>query len=210
MTEPSVRRSDDDTQPIPVIRGRHAAPRPHRSPGQWALLVAREAGIIAAIVVVILILARLVLGQVAFVADDAMVPTVSAGDRVIVTTWGEVGVGDVVLVRSPEGWASPSDTSVARIIAIGGQRVACCDDAGRITVDGSPVEEPYLSGATDQVAFDVVVPADRVFVLADNRATARDSRVLLAEGGETSGTLPADDVLGRVVFVAWPPRGPVG
>lgn len=210
MTAPSVRRPDDDTQPIPVIRGRHAAPRPRRSPAQWALLIAREAGIVAAIVLAILIVARLIIGQVSFVADDAMEPTLSAGDRVVITSWGEPSAGDVVVVRSPAGWGGPADTSVARIIAVGGQSVACCDDDGRITVDGAPLDEPYLSDATDQVAFDVVVPPGRVFVLADNRATARDSRALLVDGGENAGTLPADDVLGRVVFVAWPPRGTVG
>lgn len=206
MTAPSVRRPDEDTQPIPIVRGRHAAPRPQRSPGQWAVLVAREAGIVAAVVVVLLIAARLVVGQLAYVADDAMEPTLSAGDRVVVTSWGEPASGDIVLVRTPEGWASPSDTSLARVIAVGGQRVVCCDDAGRITVDGTSLDEPYVAGATDQVDFDVVVPTGRVFVLADDRATARDSRALLdAEGG----TLAVDDVLGRVVLVAWPPRGPV-
>ena len=207
MTVPSVRRPDEDTQPIPVVRGRHAAPRPKRSAGQWAVRVAREAGIVAAIIVAFLIIARLVVGQVAHVADDAMEPTLSAGDRVVVTAWGEPASGDVVMVRTPEGWATPSDTSVARIIAVGGQRVVCCDGAGRITIDGAPLDEPYVAGATDQVDFDVTVPKGRVFVLADDRATARDSRALLGTG---DGTLAADDVLGRVVLVAWPPRGPVG
>lgn len=207
MTVPSVRRPDEDTQPIPVVRGRHAAPRPKRSAGQWAVRVAREAGIVAAIVVAFLIIARLVVGQVAHVADDAMEPTLSAGDRVVVTAWGEPASGDVVMVRTPEGWATPSDTSVARIIAVGGQRVVCCDGAGRITIDGAPLDEPYVAGATDQVDFDVTVPKGRVFVLADDRATARDSRALLDTG---DGTLAADDVLGRVVLVVWPPRGPVG
>jgi signal peptidase I len=204
VTVPSVRRPDDDTQPIPVVRGRHAAPRPKRSPGQWAVVIAREAGIVAAIVVALVIVARLVIGQVAYVADDAMEPTLSAGERVVVTAWGQPGPGDIVLVRSPEGWAATAETAVSRIIAVGGQRVACCDDAGRITVDGTPLDEPYVAGATDQLEFDVVVPDGRVFVLADNRATARDSRALLDTEG---GTLPVDDVLGRVTLVAWPPRG---
>jgi signal peptidase I len=207
VSTPSLQRPDDDTQPIPVVRGRHAAPRSKRSPQQWALVIAREAGIIAAIVVVIVIAVRLIVGQLAYVADDAMEPTLSAGDRVVVTTWGDPGFGDVVLGRSPEGWATASDTSVVRIIATSGQRVVCCDDTGSVTVDGVPLEESYVSGASDQVAFDTVVPAGRIFVLVDDRATARDSRALLDVEG---GTLSTDDVLGRVVLVAWPPRGPLG
>jgi signal peptidase I len=202
-----VRIPDDDTQPIPIVRGRHAAPRPRRSPGRWALLIAREAGIVAAIVVAVVILARLVVGQIAFVADDAMEPTLSTGDRVLVTSWGAPAAGDVVLVRSPAEWGTTSETTFARVIAVAGERVVCCDQTGRITVNGEPLSEPYLAGVTDQVEFDVVVPADRVFVLADDRSTARDSRALLASG---DGTLPTDDVLGRAIVIAWPPRGPVG
>lgn len=207
MSAPSLPRPEDDTQPIPVVRGRHAAPRPRRSPGQWALLVAREAGIIAAIVVALVILGRLVLGQVAFVADDAMEPTLQSGERVLVSGWGDPQPGDVVLVRTPEAWGVSSDTSFARVIALGGERVACCDESGRITVDGVALDEPYLIGPTDQATFDVVVPADRVFLLADDRDTARDSRAPSARG---DGTVPVDDIVGRAIVVAWPPRGPVG
>ncbi|MBM3687828.1 MAG: signal peptidase I [Actinobacteria bacterium] len=213
-----MRRSDDDTQPIPVTgapevdartpgAGRHAAPRVRRSLGSWALVIAREAGIVAAIVVAAVILARLIVGPIAYVSDDAMEPSIAAGSRVLVTSWGETAAGDLVLVRSPDAWASPTGTSVARVIAVGGQQVVCCDDSGRITVDGVALEEPYRSGPTDQVTFDVSVPDGRVFVLADRRGTARDSRALLPVEG---GSLPTSDIVGRVVVVLWPPRGFIG
>lgn len=206
MSASSLRPPDEDTQPIPVVRGRHAAPRPTRSAGTWTLLVAREIGIVAAIVVVVVVLARLAIGQLAHVADDAMEPTLPAGSRVVVTSWGEPSAGDLVLVQAPDAWGSPADTVVARLIASGGQRVACCDENGRITVDGVPLVEEYIAGRTDQVAFDVTVPQGRVFVLADRRDASRDSRTTLdAEGG----TLATEDVLGRVAWVVWPPRGPV-
>lgn len=207
MSAPSLRRGDDDTQPIPVVRGRHAAPRPRRSPSQWALLVAREAGIVAAIVVAVVIVGRLVLGQIAFVADDSMEPTLRAGERVLVSGWGEPQPGDVVLVQAPAAWDLTTDTAFARLIAQGGQRVACCDESGRITVDGVALEESYLDGPTDQVPFEVDVPVGRVFVLSDARDTARDSR---APGLPQGGTLSVDDVLGRVTLIVWPPRGTAG
>ena len=205
---PVVRRADDDTQPIPVVasRGRHAAPRPKRSAGAWALIAAREAGIVLGLAVSALLLLRLLAGQVAYVADDAMEPTVSSGDRVIITPWGQPRQGEVVLVRSPAAWGSPDGTAVVRVVAVGGQRVTCCDGDGRVRVDGTPLDEPYVAGPTDQVEFDVTVPDGRIFVLADRRTTARDSRAIL---DERSGSLALDDVLGRVVVVAWPPRGPV-
>ena len=81
-------------------------------------------------------------------------------------------------------------------------RIGC-----RITVDGVALDESYVSGRTDQVPFDVTVPDGRVFVLADRRGTARDSRALLPVDG---GSLPASDIIGRVIVVLWPPRGPIG
>lgn len=213
MSSTSLRRADEDTQPIPVVQaptsgvpGRHAAPRSRRGLARGAWVVVREAGLAVAIVVAIVVVARLLLGQFAYVADDAMEPTLAAGDRVIVTTWGQPGAGDVVLVRSPGGWGSASGTAVARIIAVEGQRVVCCDEAGRIVVDGQALDEPYVAGPTDQVEFDVIVPRGRVFVLADRREAARDSRTALEVEG---GTLPVEDVLGRVALAIWPPRGPV-
>jgi signal peptidase I len=161
---------------------------------------------VAAIVVALVIVARLVLGQIAFVSDDSMEPTLRAGERVLVSGWGEPQPGDVVLVQAPEGWELTSDTAFARVIAEGGQRVACCDESGRITVDGVALEESYVDGPTDQVRFDVVVPAGRVFVLSDDRDTARDSR---ARDLPQEGTVSVDDLLGRATAIVWPPRGAV-
>ncbi|MFZ9987917.1 MAG: signal peptidase I [Candidatus Nanopelagicales bacterium] len=204
-----------DTQPIPVVQvprneqaapvgpGRHAAPRTGRSLGRWSLVVAREVGIVAAAVVVVAIAARLLLGQVVYVADDAMAPAFAPGERVLVSPWGEAGVDDVVLVETAPAWGAPKVGSLVRVAAVGGQRIACCDDDGRITVDGVSRDEPFARGATDQVEFDVLVPEGRVFVLADDRSTARDSRALL---DVEQGTVDVDDILGRVVTVVWPPR----
>lgn len=199
----SALRPHEDTQPIPVVRGRHAAPKPKRSAASLALLVAREVGIVAAIVAVTVIFARLVIGQVAYVGDDAMGATLTSGERVLVSSWGSAGPGDVVLVRSPASWAAPEGAAFVRIIAIGGDRVTCCDPDGRITVNGVALEEDYVLGSTDQVGFDVAVPEGRVFVLVDDRASARDSRSLL---DVQSGTLDVADVRGRAVAVLWPPR----
>ena len=199
----SAVRPHDDTQPIPIVRGRHAAPRSKRSPAQWSLLIAREVGIVAAAVAVIVVIARLLLGQVAYVSDDAMAPTLAPGERVLVTSLGSPSPGDVVLVRSPAAWGVDADEAIVRVIAVGGQQITCCDDDGRITVDGTALSEPYLVGQTDQIEFDAVVPEGRVFVLVDDRDAARDSRALL---DVAEGTLALDDVRGRVIAALWPPR----
>lgn len=199
----SVTRSLDDTQPIPVVRGRHAATKSTRSRGRRTLVILREAGLVAAFVAVVAIGARLTLGQVAYVADDAMAPSFVAGERVLVSPLGDAQPGDVVLVPSHTAWGTPSSEALVRVVALGNQQVACCDDDGRITVNGAALDEPYLAGRTDQVEFDVTVPDGRVFVLVDDRSKARDSRVLLEAD---QGTVDVQDIRGRVIAVLWPPR----
>jgi signal peptidase I len=98
----------------------------------------------------------------------------------------------------------PADSGqdlVKRVIATGGDRIACCDDQGRIVLNGVPLNENYIVGPTDQVFFDVTIPDDGVFVMGDNRGDSRDSRFHL---DVNNGAVPTDNVVGRVVIVVWP------
>ena len=210
--------------------GRHAAPPPRRSAGWWALRIAREAGIVLGIALLASILVRLVLLEPLYVSGPAMSPTLGAGDRVLVakglSSVTGLSRGDVVAFADPDNWQdipapstsvfstalavlgiapSPDDDVVMRVIGVGGDRVECCDAQGRILVNGQAVDEDYLPAGmpTDQVTFDVVVPADSYFVLGDDRALARDSRYHLEVN---DGAVPDANVLGRVIMRAWPPQ----
>jgi signal peptidase I len=125
--------------------------------------------------------------------SGSMSPAISTGDIVIAerTGTGAPARSDIVVFDDPGGWAADvarltgtegaSTTFVKRVIGLPGERVACCDDSGRITIDGAPLDEPYLadSGALASVlAFDVVVPDGEMLVLGDDRAASIDSRYL--------------------------------
>ena len=207
-------------------RGRHAR-RATSGPGRFA----REVVIAGVVAILVAILIRTLLFQAFFVPSASMENTLQVGDRIIAsrisTTLGGVHRGDVVVFQDPGGWlpepppepdgvlgwirgalmtvglvASDSGQElVKRVIAVSGDRIQCCDARGRIIVNGVALDEPYVTGPTDQVHFDVTVGPDAMFVMGDNRANSRDSRYHL---DRDLGTVPVSNVVGRVMAVLWP------
>jgi signal peptidase I len=136
------------------------------------------------------------------VPTDSMQPTVDPGDHVLAQRVGsdQVHRGDVVVFTDPAWGDIPM---VKRVVAVGGDKVSCCDKQGRLTVDGKPITEPYLDqrGPASTTHFSVHVPAGRLFMLGDNRNVSEDSRFHLTD---SAGTVPAAEVKGRVQAIAWP------
>lgn len=200
-------------------------PRRSRFDGRrFTLLV-----VVAALAVALI---RALLVQSFVVPTGSMTPTVMAGDRVLVSRLayrtGSIERGDVIVfdgagVFAPEsvpartplaalgrGFAAlfslpvGSRDYVKRVVGLPGERVVCCDATGRLTVDGTPLPEPYVKpgDAASNVRFDVVVPSDRLWVMGDHRSDSADSRAHLGDPG--GGTVPVDRVVGRVVSIYWP------
>ncbi|MFI5772444.1 signal peptidase I [Streptomyces sp. NPDC051658] len=101
----------------------------------------------------------------------------------------------------------PSDDEqdlIKRVIAVGGDTVKCCGKDGRITVNGVPLDEPYLypGNPPSLIKFEVKVPPGRIFVMGDHRSDSADSRYHLDE--PEHGTVSEDEVVGRAVVIAWP------
>ena len=91
------------------------------------------------------------------------------------------------------------------MVAVGGDRVRCCDRQGRVTVNGVPLEEgDYVMDGQQPSArkFDVRVPEDRLWVMGDNQANSEDSRFHQNLRGR--GTIPVENVVGKVFALIWP------
>jgi signal peptidase I len=81
----------------------------------------------------------------------------------------------------------------------------CCDDAGKITVNGSAITEPYVfTGNTpSERTFDITVPAGRVWVMGDHRQESEDSRYH-DDGKGGTGSVPISAVTGKAFVLVWP------
>jgi signal peptidase I len=104
------------------------------------------------------------------------------------------------------GLASSGTDYIKRVIGLPGDRVACCDARGRITVNGVPLDEGsylYPGERPSDEPFQVTVPPGRLWVMGDNRADSADSRDHPDDPG--GGTVPESAVVGRAVAVIWPP-----
>ena len=143
--------------------------------------------------------------------------------------------GDIVVFKDPGGWldgqptAAPenpvagffdwllsvvgltapdsNDHLIKRVIGLPGDHVTCCNDFGQMTINGVPIDEPYLklpAGVTKVSAddFDVTVPAGSLWVMGDNRYNSRDSRYNRDKPG--NGFVPMSNVVGRAILITWP------
>ncbi|NOW01465.1 signal peptidase I [Isoptericola chiayiensis] len=144
----------------------------------------------------------------------------------------DVNRGDVVVFVDPGGWLPPTETPdagpvgnavreaatfigllpqdsgehlIKRVVGTPGDTVECCDDQGRVSVNGVPVDEdPYLAAGSvpSQTEFSTQVPDDMLFVMGDNRQNSQDSRYNTGKPG--GGFVPLDNVVGNAFVIVWP------
>ncbi|MEU0598757.1 signal peptidase I [Streptomyces sp. NPDC006393] len=140
------------------------------------------------------------------VPTSSMTPTIDMGDRVLAqrVDGDEIRRGDVVVFYD-KSWVSNAPV-VKRVVAVGGDTVSCCT-RGKLTVNGKPIDEPYLKGgvAEDKTIPTVKVPEGRLFLLGDERQGSLDSTAHLDDAAK--GTVARADVTARVDAVVWPMKG---
>ena len=81
--------------------------------------------------------------------------------------------------------------------------MVCCDAIGRLTVNGTPLDEPTSTPprCRRSATFDVVVPEGKLWVMGDNRNHSADSR---AHTDPDGGFVDIADIEGKAAVIAWP------
>lgn len=172
-----------------------------------------------------------------FVPSGSMENTLQVGDRIVAnvasSNFTSLQRGDIVIFEDTQGWlpADPnqkeptkvqnalaatgiiSDPSsrhmVKRVIGLPGDTIECCDDDGRIKINGQSIDETYLKRSSSSpitpgasTEFKVTVPEGGIWVMGDNRDQSSDSRFHMDL--ESNGVVRQEDVVGTVTILAWP------
>lgn len=147
-----------------------------------------------AIAVTIAILLRLFVFEFVCISQSSMEPTLYSNNYVFmerVTYWfSQPLFGDVIICKFPDSNA----TYVKRVIGVAGDTLEIKDGVLYINDEA---DRTYFSEDTQRMLPKTVVPEGSVYVLGDNRNVSVDSR--------TVGPLKLNMVLGKALFVIWPP-----
>src|SRR5690242_21081659 len=162
--------------------------------------------VVAAAILTLLVKAFII--QVYRIPSASMENTLEVGDRVLVNKvvyhFRDIARGDIIVFSGQDSWgpdAPPPPSNpvvrvfddvlsglglhsdqtyyIKRVIGLPGDRVACCDAQGRVTVNGIPLTEQsylYPGDAPSEIRFNIVVPPGRLWVMGDHRLISEDRK----------------------------------
>lgn len=230
-------RSSSSEEPSKTSRGKKE--RKHLPLWQETILL-----LVIALGLAVLIKAFFI--QAFYIPSESMEPGLVKDDRILVEKWSYWGDddperGDVVVFKDPGGWLGPGTADgptnpvakamvkvglypagghlVKRVVGVEGDTIECCDEQGRLSVNGVPLnEDDYVAddrGAKcngPMIGCDWStgpVPPDHIFVMGDNRAHSADSTVHMCREGEKDCAggaefVSTELVVGKVFVLLWP------
>ena len=158
------------------------------------LPVWQESILLLGIALVLAIVIKTFFVQAFYIPSESMEPGLIQNDRILVqkvSYWfgGDPSRGDVIVFEDPGGWLTgeePKPTGLAnllskiglyptgghlvkRVIGIEGDVIECCDDEGRILVNGEPIDESDYIAERKQCAG----AGHRLRLRVDDRARSR-------------------------------------
>ncbi len=183
--------------------------------------------------------------QAFYIPSSSMRPGLVVNDRILVqkpSYWfgGEPQRGDVVVFEDPGGWlpAPAAEATnwltrgmakiglyptgghlVKRVIGVAGDTIVCCDDDGRLEINGYVIDEddflapqrrcdgpmPSMCREDWRVG---PIPEGDLFVMGDNRGQSADSSAKIcrddAECDQDRPFVSTDLVVGKVFALVWP------
>ncbi|MCH5202800.1 MAG: signal peptidase I [Oscillospiraceae bacterium] len=160
----------------------------------WIFDVAHS--MILAVVLIVILLTFFF--RIVNVDGRSMMNTLLDSDKVIVTNFLYTPKNEDIIVISHG--AEYDKPIIKRVIATENQTLKIDFENQRIYVDGTLIDEPYVSSELKEGNTNIpsVVPEGKVFVMGDNRLESLDSRY------SEIGLIDEDDIIGKAQFVIFP------
>ena len=206
----------------------------------------QESLLLLGLAIVLALVVKTFLVQAFYIPSGSMEPGLEINDRILVqkvSYWsGGPERGDIVVFEDPGDWLSAAETSgptnvltdlmsriglyptgghlVKRVIGVAGDTIECCDDQGRLLINGVPLDSSDFTLNQDRCDGPMIstcqwsagpVPEGSIFVMGDHRDDSADSSFHLRCGGrkdepcdDSDAYVPVDLVVGKVFARVWP------
>ena len=178
----------------------------------------RELPILLGVAILVAVLVRAFVLQTFYIPSPSMEHTLNVLDRVLVNKlvydFRDPRRGEIIVFKAPQDWQSGTEGEdfIKRIIGVPGDHVVCCDAQNRLQINGHSLDEPFIykdaDGTQDPAAdeaFDITVPAGRLWVMGDHRSASGDSLEHYEQTNDIQeATIEEDSIVGRAFTVFWP------
>lgn len=161
--------------------------------GRYKRLLRGTVSTVLVVIAAVVLISNLLL-PILRIYGSSMSPTLVNGNIVTALRGGSYERGDIVAFYYND------KILVKRIVGLPGE-VIDIDEEGSVSVDGEPLDEPYLDekalGECD-IELPYQVPEGRYFVMGDNRGVSSDSR------SSQVGCIAEERIIGELIFTLWP------